>query len=127
MRARYYAQRNPDGSSWTVFDRTTRLPAETGGRPHNEVAGEDVDELVDMLNSVDASQRATTRKAGRFRLRARRDRYYSARDPQSDAWAVFDKTTGGPATVSGSSTSGLSLEDADDLVDMLNGIAARQG
>ena len=117
MRARYYPQRNADGSGWTVFDRTTGSPAETGGRMHDNVPGEDVDELVEMLNGVEARQKAVSKKASRFRLRIRRDRYYAKRD--GDAWSVYDRTTGGLAEVSSSGSSGLSLEDADELVDML--------
>ncbi len=125
MRARYYCQRNADGSSWTVFDRTTGLPAETGGRLHDRVPGEDVDELVEMLNGVEARQKAATRKASRFRLRFRRDRYYAKRD--GETWSVYDKTTGSLAEVASSGASGLALEDADELVDMLNRIEAQRG
>jgi len=126
MRARYYSQRNPGGSGWTVIDRSTGAPAETNGTPHDNVAGEDVDELVEMFNSVEARQQAVAKKTSRFRLKIRRDRYYSSRDPDGDGWAVFDTTTGALAAVNGSSSSGLSLEDADDMVDMLNRIEARK-
>ena len=126
MKSRYYAQRNPEGSGWTVFDRSTGAPAGISGHPHDDVADEDVDELVEMLNGVEARQQAAARKPRRLRLRIRRDRYYSGRDPDGDGWAVFDTTTSALAEVKGSSSSGLSAEDADELADILNQIEAEK-
>jgi len=38
----------------------------------------------------------------------------------SNGWTVYDTTTGLPAAVNGVTQIGLSLEDADDLADLLN-------
>ena len=126
MRARYYSQRNSDGGTWTVFDRTTKAPAETNGRLHDAVPGEDVDELVDMLNGVEARQK-TAKKASRLSMAFRRDRYFAKRDPDGDGWSVYDNTTGAVAEVSGSGSTGLAAEDADEIVDMLNRIEKERG
>lgn len=124
MKARYYAQHDPNGDGWAVHDRTTGIVADVNGVRHENVPGEDIDELVDMLNGVAARQQAVTRKASRLRFRLRRDRYYARRDPEGASWSVWDHTTGNRAQVSGSASSGLSGEDADDLVDTLNRIEA---
>jgi hypothetical protein len=41
-----------------------------------------------------------------------------------DAWVVFDTTTDLPAVVKGVPQIGLSLDDADDLTDLLNRLDA---
>lgn len=124
MKARYYAQRDPNGDGWSVYDRSTGVVADVNGVRHEDVPGEDIDELVDMLNAVAARQRAVTRKTSRLRFRLRRDRYYARQDADGESWSVWDHSTGARADVSGSASSGLSGEDADDLVDTLNRIEA---
>jgi hypothetical protein len=126
MKSRYYAERDSDGEGWSVHDRTTGLPADLNGTRHQRVPGEDIDELVDMLNGVAARHRAVKRKAWHLRFRIRRDRYFARRDAGGTSWSVWDHTTGAQAEVSGSPTTGLSGEDADDLVDTLNRIEARR-
>ncbi len=126
MKPLYYAQRDPNGEGWMVLDRTTGGLAEVNGAYHENVPGEDIDELVDMLNAVAARHRAVKRKAWHLRFRARRDRYYARQDDDGETWSVWDHTTGGPAEVSGSASTGLSGEDADDLADMLNRIESRR-
>jgi hypothetical protein len=37
-----------------------------------------------------------------------------------DGWTIFDRTTGEPAVVDGFVAEGLPLNEADDLVDLLN-------
>jgi hypothetical protein len=46
--------------------------------------------------------------------------------PEDDGWSVYDTTTGLPAEVNDVVQVGLSLEDADDLVDLLNRLHAEQ-
>jgi hypothetical protein len=49
-------------------------------------------------------------------------------DIQTDrnGWTVYDTTTGLPTDVNGMLQIGLSMEDADDLADLLNLIHAEQ-
>ena len=49
-------------------------------------------------------------------------------DIQSDGtgWSVFDTQTGLPARVNDCPQIGMSLDDADDLADLLNHIEARR-
>ena len=51
-------------------------------------------------------------------------RYDIHHDP--DGWTVYDTTTGLPAAVNGVNQTGLSVEDADDLADLLNRLPAEQ-
>lgn len=46
--------------------------------------------------------------------------------PDSDGWTVYDITTGLPAAVNTVSQTGLSVEDADDLADLLNRLHTEQ-
>jgi hypothetical protein len=46
--------------------------------------------------------------------------------PEGDSWSVYDTTTGLPAEVNDVVQVGLSLEDADDLADLLNRLDAEQ-
>jgi len=46
--------------------------------------------------------------------------------PEGDSWTVYDTTTGLPAEVNDVVQVGLSLEDADDLADLLNRLQAEQ-
>jgi hypothetical protein len=121
MRARYTSRRDAAGGGWSIFDRTTGKVAESNGVPHEGLEADDADEILEMLNAVEAKRRAVSKKGGLFRRMAR-ERYYSKRG--SDGWAVYDATTGRVAEVSGSPQTGLSADDADDLVDMLNRIEA---
>jgi hypothetical protein len=45
---------------------------------------------------------------------------------EDDGWTVYDTTTGLPAEVNDVVQVGLSLEDADDLADLLNRLHAEQ-
>lgn len=47
---------------------------------------------------------------------------YDIRKEDDDTWTVFDIFTGAPAIAEGEILAGLEMEDADDLVDLLNGI-----
>jgi hypothetical protein len=40
--------------------------------------------------------------------------------PDQQGWTIYDRATGEPAVVEGFASVGLSFEDADDLVDLLN-------
>ena len=40
--------------------------------------------------------------------------------PDREGWTIYDRTTDEPAVVDGYVSVGLSFEDADDLVDLLN-------
>ena len=40
--------------------------------------------------------------------------------PDQEGWTIYDRTTDKPAVVDGYVSVGLSFEDADDLVDLLN-------
>jgi hypothetical protein len=40
--------------------------------------------------------------------------------PDPDGWTVYDTVTGSPTAVKDVTQTGLSLEDADDLADLLN-------
>jgi hypothetical protein len=46
--------------------------------------------------------------------------------PEGDSWTVYDTTTGLVAEVNDVVQVGLSLEDADDLADLLNRLGAEQ-
>ena len=46
--------------------------------------------------------------------------------PDSNGWSVYDIATGAPATVDGFLQCGLTLEDADDLADLLNRLHTEQ-
>jgi hypothetical protein len=46
--------------------------------------------------------------------------------PDGDSWTVYDTTTGLPAEVNDVVQADLSLEDADDLADLLNRLDAEQ-
>jgi hypothetical protein len=46
--------------------------------------------------------------------------------PESDGWTVYDTITGLPAAVNGEHLTGLPLEDADDLADLLNLLHTQQ-
>ena len=46
--------------------------------------------------------------------------------PEGDSWTVYDTSTGLPAEVNDVVQVGLSLEDADDLADLLNRLHAEQ-
>ncbi|MDP2621459.1 MAG: hypothetical protein Q8P46_15030 [Hyphomicrobiales bacterium] len=48
------------------------------------------------------------------------DRYEMERERSRRGWRVVDRFTGWPAQVNGAPQIRLSLEDADDLVDLLN-------
>ncbi len=43
-----------------------------------------------------------------------------------NGWTVYDMTTGLPAEVNGMLQIGLSMQDADDLADLLNRLHAEQ-
>lgn len=43
--------------------------------------------------------------------------------PDDAGWTVFDAATGQAARVNGVTQTGLDLDDADDLVDLLNRLA----
>lgn len=47
-------------------------------------------------------------------------RYDMQQDQDQRGWTVVDRFTGWPAEVNGVAQTGLPLEDADDLVDLLN-------
>ena len=51
-------------------------------------------------------------------------RYQMNKVAGADAWIVLDTTTGFPAVVKGIPQIGLSLDDADDLTDLLNRLDA---
>jgi hypothetical protein len=40
--------------------------------------------------------------------------------PDQDGWTIYDRTTDKPAVIDGFVSAGLSHEEADDLVDLLN-------
>ncbi len=40
--------------------------------------------------------------------------------PDQDGWTIYDRTTGQPAVIEGFVSAGLSHDEADDLVDLLN-------
>jgi hypothetical protein len=40
--------------------------------------------------------------------------------PDQDGWTIYDRTTGEAAVIDGFVSAGLSHEEADDLVDLLN-------
>ncbi len=40
--------------------------------------------------------------------------------PDATGWTIYDRITNKPAVVAGLVSSGLSFEDADDLVDLFN-------
>ncbi len=40
--------------------------------------------------------------------------------PDPNGWTIYDRITGQPAVVDGFVPEGLTFEDADDLVDLLN-------
>jgi len=44
-----------------------------------------------------------------------------------NGWAVWDTTTNTPAAVKGQWQTGMTLEDADDMTDLLNHLDASQG
>jgi hypothetical protein len=46
--------------------------------------------------------------------------------PDPDGWTVYDAVTGLPAELNDVTQIGLSLEDADDLADLLNRLHAEQ-
>jgi hypothetical protein len=46
--------------------------------------------------------------------------------PEGSGWTLYDTTTGLPAAVNGTVLRGLCLEDADDLVDLLNRLHIQQ-
>jgi hypothetical protein len=46
--------------------------------------------------------------------------------PDPDGWTVYDAVTGLPAAVNDVTQIGLSLEDADDLADLLNRLHTEQ-
>jgi hypothetical protein len=46
--------------------------------------------------------------------------------PEGAGWTVYDTATGLPAEVNDVAQVGLSLEDADDLADLLNRLHAEQ-
>jgi len=46
--------------------------------------------------------------------------------PEGDSWTVYDITTGLPTEVNDVVQIGLSLEDADDLADLLNRLDAEK-
>ena len=121
MRVRYLSRREPTGTGWTVYDRTTGLVAESGGVAHQHLTAEDADEVVEMLNAVASRKDAVARKASRMPFRVR-ERYYAYEEDRG--WAVYDSTTGRVAEISGSPRTGLNAADADDMVDMLNRIEA---
>jgi hypothetical protein len=50
-------------------------------------------------------------------------RYDMRREP--DGWTVYDIWTGWPAVIAGVPQTELEMEDADDLVDLLNGMHVR--
>jgi hypothetical protein len=50
-------------------------------------------------------------------------RYNMREEP--DGWTVFDVWTGWPAVVAGVTQTELDMEDADDLVDLLNRLHER--
>lgn len=45
---------------------------------------------------------------------------YNLTKAENGTWSVLDAATGGPAEVEGRLLFGLELDDADDLVDVLN-------
>lgn len=45
----------------------------------------------------------------------------------TDYWSVYDLFTGLPAVVNGTTLDALGMEEADDLVDLLNAQYARRG
>jgi hypothetical protein len=40
--------------------------------------------------------------------------------PDQDGWTIYDRTTGETAVIDGFVSAGLSHDEADDLVDLLN-------
>ncbi len=46
--------------------------------------------------------------------------------PEVAGWTVYDITTGSPASLNGLVLGGLCLEEADDLVDLLNSLHLEQ-
>ncbi|CDZ67966.1 hypothetical protein NFO65_26265 [Neorhizobium galegae] len=45
----------------------------------------------------------------------------------TDYWTVYDVSTGLPAVVNGTTLDALGMEEADDLVDLLNAQYTRRG
>jgi hypothetical protein len=58
------------------------------------------------------------------RFRPMRARYDMRRD--EDGWTVFDIWTGWPALIKDTEQTGLDIEQADDLVDLLNTLNERR-
>jgi hypothetical protein len=57
------------------------------------------------------------------------DSHFNARKNEdgTDYWTVYDVSTGLPAVVNGTTLDALGMEEADDLVDLLNAQYARRG
>lgn len=53
-------------------------------------------------------------------------RYDMRKNDHDDYWTVFDISTGLPAEVNGNLMDALEMEEADDLVDLLNGLDFEQ-
>lgn len=53
-------------------------------------------------------------------------RYDIRNEPHLGGWTVFDIFTGWPAVVDGVAQTGLDMEQADDLVDLLNTLNVRR-
>lgn len=51
---------------------------------------------------------------------------YDMRKQPNGLWTVYDIFTGQPAWVNGVELRGLDIEEADDLVDLLNGMYVRR-
>ena len=47
--------------------------------------------------------------------------------PEAGGWTIYDRETDRPATLEGHDTVGLSREDADEIVDLLNTLALMKG
>jgi hypothetical protein len=50
------------------------------------------------------------------------DRYILNRAVNTDSWSVFDTVTELPAEVEGAVLVGMEMEEADDMVDLLNSL-----
>ena len=118
-----YDLRKDTPDTWEVYDTRTGKTVVVGGKPRVGLKLDEADIYVDLLNSGDQipdGDMSAPKSANRYGMR---------KNEGDEWWTVYDITTGLAAVVNDTTLDSCEIEEADDLVDLLNAqyIARRGG
>ncbi|CAM5772100.1 hypothetical protein LMIY3S_03730 [Labrys miyagiensis] len=120
--ARYEARPVEDGLYWAVYDNGTNKIATVAGLVLEDLTMEQADDFASLLNQIDAADKLSAPMSDWRKLEGLQcGRFYDICTDDNDLkWIVFDVSTGEPVCVDGTLCTGVELDEAADLADLLN-------